>query len=69
MCSLCIIHVLLVMVLYGGMTSRVALVIAPLLPVLRIGVGNMGLENRGKGFKGGGLGGAQVIQTFIYVEW
>ena len=34
------------------MTSRVALVMAPLLPGIRIGVGNMGLENGG-GLKGG----------------
>ena len=35
------------------MTSRVALVMAPLLPRIRTGVGNMGLENGG-GFQGGG---------------
>ena len=42
---------LLVMVLCRSMTSRVALVMAPLLPGIRIGVGNMGLENGG-GSKG-----------------
>ena len=47
------IHVLLIMVLCHGMTSRVALVMAPLLPRIRTGTGNMGLENGG-GFKGGG---------------
>ena len=37
------------------MTSRVALVMAPLLPGIRMGVGNNGLENGGGaqgGFKG-----------------
>ena len=34
------------------MTSRVALVMAPLLPGIRMGVGNNGLENGG-GFKEG----------------
>ena len=37
------------------MTSRVALVMAPLLPRIRMGVGNNGLENGGGaqgGFKG-----------------
>ena len=38
------------MVLLHGMTSRVALVMAPLLPRIRTGTGNMGLENGG-GFK------------------
>ena len=42
------------MVLCHGMTSRVALVMAPLLPRIRTGVGNMGLENGG-GVQGGGL--------------
>ena len=45
------------MVLCHGMTSRVALVMAPLLPRIRTGTGNMGLENGG-GFKGGFQGGA-----------
>ena len=40
------------MVLCHGMTSRVALVMAPLLPRIRPDVGNMGLEN-GRGFKEG----------------
>ena len=40
------------MVLCHGMTSRVPLVMAPLLPRIRTGMGNMGLENGG-GFKGG----------------
>ena len=40
------------MVLCHGMTSRVALVMAPLLPRICTGTGNMGLENGG-GFKGG----------------
>ena len=40
------------MVLCHGMTSRVALVMAPLLPRIRTGTGNMGLENGGGGFKG-----------------
>ena len=34
------------------MTSRVALVMAPLLPRIRTGVGNMGLENGGGGSRG-----------------
>ena len=37
------------------MTSRVALVMAPLLPGIRMGVGNNGLENGG--VKGGVPGG------------
>ena len=48
------------MVLCHGMTSRVALVMAPLLPRICTGVGNMGLENGGGvqgGFKGGSRGG------------
>ena len=40
---------LLVMVLCRSMTSRVALVMAPLLPGIRIGVGNNGLRKRGGG--------------------
>ena len=36
------------------MASRVALVMAPLLPGIRMGVGNNGLENGG-GVQGGGL--------------
>ena len=45
------------MVLCHGMTSRVALVMAPLLPRIRTGVGNMGLENGGGGVQGGVSGG------------
>ena len=37
------------------LTSRVALVMAPLLPGIRMGVGNNGLENGGGGGQGGGL--------------
>ena len=58
------------MILYRDMVSRVALVIAPLLPVLRIGVGNMGLENRDGsrgGLRGGLRGGSS--DSNIYVEW
>ena len=44
--------VLLVMILYRDVASRVALVMAPLLPRIRRGVGNMGLKTGG-GFKGG----------------
>ena len=40
------------MVLCHGMTSRVALVMAPLLPRIRTGTGNMGLENGGGGSRG-----------------
>ena len=47
-------HVLLVMLLCRGMTSRVAQVMAPLLPGIRTGVGNNGLENGGGEFRGGG---------------
>ena len=47
------------MVLCHGMTSRVALVMAPLLPRIRTGTGNMGLENGG-GFKGGGFKGPKI---------
>ena len=36
------------------MTSRVALVMAPLLPRIRTGVVNMGLENGGGRGEGGG---------------
>ena len=46
------------MVLCHGMTSRVPLVMAPLLPRIRTGMGNMGLENggvKGDQKKGGGL--------------
>ena len=35
------------------MASRVALVMAPLLPGIRMGVGNNGLENGGGGSSGG----------------
>ena len=42
----------LVMVLCHDMASKVALVMAPLLPWIRRGVGNMGLKVGG-GFKGG----------------
>ena len=35
------------MVLCHDMTSRVALVMAPLMPRIRTGKGNMGLENGG----------------------
>ena len=38
-----------VMLLCRGMTSRVAQVMAPLLPGIRTGVGNNGLENGGGG--------------------
>ena len=37
------------MLLCSGMTSRVAQVMAPLLPGIRMGVGNNGLENGGGG--------------------
>ena len=40
------------------MTSRVALVMAPLLPGIRTGVGNNGLEN-GRGVPGGGSSGGE----------
>ena len=40
------------------MTSRVALVMAPLLPRIRTGTGNMGLENGG-GSRGGGSRGSK----------
>ena len=51
------------MVLCHGMTSRVALVMAPLLPRICTGVGNMGLEN------GGGVqGGASRPFIFYFVE-
>ena len=45
--------VLLVMILYRDVASRVALVMAPLLPRIRRGVGNMGLKTGG-GVQGGG---------------
>ena len=38
------------------MTSRVALVMAPLLPGIRMGVGNNGLENGGGEFRGAQFG-------------
>ena len=41
------------------MTSRVALVMAPLLPRIRTGTGNMGLENGG-GSRGGGFQGTKI---------
>ena len=40
-------------VLSRGMTSRVAPVMAPLLPRIRTGVGNSGPENGGGGSSGG----------------
>ena len=45
--------VLLVMILYRDVASRVALVMAPLLPRIRRGVGNMGLKTGGGGSRGG----------------
>ena len=61
------------MVLCHGMTSRVPLVMAPLLPRIRTGMGNMGLENgggsRGGGFKGikkkGGASCKQILVVFF----
>ena len=46
------------MVLYHDMYSRIALVMAPLLPWIRRGVGNMGLKNGGVqgGIRGGNIG-------------
>ena len=46
------IHVLLVMILYRDMASRVALVMSPLVPRICRGVGNMGLKTGG-GVQGG----------------
>ena len=50
------------MVLCLDMASRVALVMALLLPRIHRGVGNKGLK-MGRGFKGGGGSGGKLIPS------
>ena len=57
--------VLLVMILYRDVASRVALVMAPLLPRIRRGVGNMGLKTGG----GGGFTGGERENQLLFLHY